>query len=275
MRRAAVEGYVHDRTTYSRLGKRWRVNRSTAYRWVQHALTRRNTLLDRTKKNISKCDGIVVLDGKHVNINGVLHTIFVAWDRRFGKPIHFVLRKGGEGDIGYWKLMIDLRHVGYEPNGFISDGILSLKEFLADMYSNLPHQRCTVHVFLSARGKVAPGRRTPERTRDFIELLKRILWSQTLGAARKKLKKVWDVPHLSPRERRVLEFVWPTLTQCFVCRDPRWKHLNLPRSSNAIENVIGQIEARLKTMRGQKSAVSANLLINEILLRVRRQIINQ
>lgn len=273
--RAAIEGYVGDRTAYVRLGRRQHIHKSTAYRRVQRALSGRMTLLERTKKYLKRCDGVLVLDGKHLRIGGKRYTLFVAWDRGFGRPVHFLLREGGEGDMGYWRLLIDLKRLGYPFSGFISDGITSLRELLADYYPDLPHQRCTVHVFLAARSKVAVGKRVSERAKDFIDLLHEILWSPTIASAKSKLKKVWGIPYLTSRERQALEYLWPILPQCFVSRDKRWNHLRLPRSSNAIENVIGQLEARFKTMRGLKNVMDAERLINELLLRVKRQVINQ
>jgi hypothetical protein len=152
---------------------------------------------------------------------------------------------------------------------------LALREFIADMYPNLPHQRCTVHLFMAARAKIAQGRRVPERARDLIALLQSILWSRTRFEAQRRFKKLWSVRSLNDRERRALVLVWKGLSQCFICRDRRFRHLHLPRSSNAIENVMGQIEARLKTRRGAKSIRSTELLINEILRRVKRQVTNQ
>jgi transposase-like protein len=274
-RRAAIEGYVHDRTSYVRLGRRWGVHKSTAYRRVQAALKSRINLLARTKRLLEECDHVLIVDGKHVRIRGVVHTLFVAWDRGLGKPIHYLLKEGGEKDLWYWKLLIDLRHIGYEPKAFISDGVLSFKELVADMYPELPHQRCAVHVFLAARGKTGRSKRHAERISDFIELLKCILWARSLSEARRRFKKIWLIRGLTRRERFVLKFLYPTLLQCFKCTDPKWKKLKLPRSSNAIENVMGQIEARFKTRRGAKSLKATEILINEILLRVKRQIINQ
>ncbi|MFH1973217.1 MAG: transposase [Patescibacteria group bacterium] len=248
---------------------------STAYERVKRALARQSTLLERTKRNLPLCDGILVLDGKHLRIHGMLWTLFVAWDRGFKKPVHYILRKGGEGDVPYWRLLVDLKRIGYMPKGFVSDGIRSLKELLSELYPNLPHQRCTVHVFLAARAKAVTGRKVPERSKDFIELLRIILWSRTLAEAKRRTRKLWELPRLTANERRVLEYVWPALPQCFVCRDERWRHLRLPRSSNAIENVIGQVEARFKTRRGIKSDTSMELLVNELLLQVSPQVINQ
>ena len=274
--RCAIDGYTKDRSTYQRLGERWRVHRSTAYRRVQRALKRRRTLLERTRRNSALCDGVVILDGKHLRIQGNLWTLFVAWDRGFKKPIHFVLRKGGEGEIPYWKLLIDLKHIGYVPKAFVSDGIMTLKEFLSDMYPYLPHQRCTVHVFLAARSKIAADKdkRTRERSVDFVELLRLLLWSRTLREAKDRFNKLWRNQELNTKERNVLRFIWPALPECFVCRDRRFRHLKLPRSSNAIENVIGQVEARLKTRRGIKSDVAMELLVNELLLQVTEQTIH-
>jgi transposase-like protein len=252
---------------------RWNVHRSTAYRRVQRALSRRRPLLERTKRNLRLCDGILILDGKHLRIQGKLWTLFVAWDRGFKKPVHHILRKGGEGDVPYWRLLVDLKRLGYVPKGFVSDGILSLKELLSELYPELPHQRCTVHIFLAARAKVATGRKVSTRSKDFVELLRMILWSRTLTEAKRRTQKLWDLRCLTQSERRALEYIWPTLPLCFVCRDRRFRHLRLPRSSNAIENVIGQVEARLKTRRGIKSEASLELLVNELLLQVTEQTI--
>ena len=273
--RAAIAGYVLDRSTYRRLGDRWNVDHTTAMRRVRNALEKRRSLLMRTKRSLPSCDGIVVLDGKHAPVNGKLHTLFVAWDRGLGLPIHFFLAEGGERELWYWKIMTDLKHIGYAPKGFVSDGIVTLKEYLSEAYPNLPHQRCTVHVFLAARAKLGGGRKTDERRDVLIELIRLILWSRDLRIAKFRFYRLWNVSHLTQKERSALELVWSALPECFVCRNQRWRHLNLPRSSNAIENVMGQIEARLKTRRGTKSQASAQLLVNELLLQITPQIINQ
>jgi transposase-like protein len=251
------------------------VGLGTAFRRVDEALKKKPSLLERTKKHLDECDGVLVLDGKWIYIRGKLHTCFVAWDRGFKRPIHFLLKEGGERELWYWRLLLDLEKIGYVPKGFVSDGISSLKESLADRYPDLPHQRCTVHVFLAARAKVTGGGQVDERATEFIERLRSILWSRTLRGAKQKFQICWNKKCLTRGEREALKFIWPTLPECFVCRDERWKHLRLPRSSNAIENVIGNIEARAKTRRGAKNLPAMERLVNEILLQVSPQTINQ
>jgi hypothetical protein len=273
--RAAIAGYVLDRSTYRRLSKRWNISLGTAYNRVKRALDERQPLLSRTKQCLTSCDGIVLLDGKHVSIMGKTHTLFVAWDRGLGLPIHFRLQEEGEKELWYWKMMLELKYIGYTPNGFVSDGIVTLKEYLSEAYPTLPHQRCTVHIFLSLRGKLKGSGKKDERAQELIELVKRILWSKNLSVAEERLRCLQQTTHLQPKERPVLNLLAQTLPECFVCCDPKWKYLKLPRSSNAIENVMGQVEARLKTRRGTKSLASARLLVNELLLQVKRQVINQ
>lgn len=272
--RTAIDAYTKDRSTYARLGIRWKVSPSTAYERVKRALVHRPTLLERTRNNLQLCDGVLILDGKHLRIQRKTWTLFVAWDRGFKKPVHYMLRRGGEGDVPYWRLLVDLKRLGYAPKGFVSDGILTLKELLSDLYPELPHQRCTVHVFLAARAKAAKGRNVSERSKEFIELLRIILWSRTLAEAKRRITKLWNTYGLTSNERRAIEYIWLALPQCFICRNRRFRHLHLPRSSNAIENVIGQVEARLKTTRGIKSDASIGLLVNELLLQVTEQTIN-
>lgn len=273
--RAAIDAYTKDRSTYRRLAKRFRVSVGTAFNRVQRALKKKPSLIERTKRHLKDCDGVLVLDGKLIRIQGKLFTCFVAWDRGFKKPIHFLLKEGGEKELWYWRLLVDLERLRYRPKGFVSDGIISLKESLADRYPDLPHQRCTVHIFLAARSKVIYGKKIDARSRAFVDQLKDILWAKTLTGAKRIFKKIWNTKGLTRRERIALKFIYPTLPECFVCRDPKFKHLKLPRSSNAIENVMGNIEVRLKTMRGTKSRLAAEALINEILLQVSSQVINQ
>ncbi len=194
-------------------------------------------------------------------------------------PVHFILAEGGERELWYWKLLLDLRDVGYAPKAFVSDGIGAIAELASETYAELPHQRCTVHIFLRARamlmrrGKMTA--REKERLTGMVEDIRRVLWSETVAVARSALMAVARRKGLMPTERRALRFVSECLDACFVAADPRWEDLRMPRSSNAIENVIGQIEARLKTRRGTKSFTSLNALVNELLLEVRRQVINR
>lgn len=230
-------------------------------------------LLKRTKMNLASCDGVCILDGKIIRVGGIPHTVFVAWDRGLKKPIHFLSKPGGEKELWYWKLLLELKHIGYAPKAFVSDGILTLKEFLAEAYPDLPHQRCAVHVFLSGRAKALTGGRTSERQRLFVDLIRKIIWSRTLKVAKRRCAKLSTVHQLVYREQRALQFVWQALSSIFVCENPQWQRLRLPRSSNAIENVMGQIEARLKTRRGAKSIQALEMLINELLLNVEEQTI--
>jgi transposase-like protein len=240
---------------------------------VKRALSKRTSLLKRTKTNLDSCDGVCLLDGKTVRVQRALHTIFVAWDRGMKKPIHFLVRPGGEKELWYWKLLVDLKYVRYMPKAFVSDGILTLREFLGESFPSLPHQRCAVHVFLAARAKALAGGRTNERQKLFVELIRRIIWSPSLTIAKRRSERLSKIPGLIRRESNAITFVWQTLPDIFVCKDPRWKHLRLPRSSNAIENVMGQIEARLKTRRGTKSLGALETLVNELLLEVQEQTI--
>ena len=99
------------------------------------------------------------------------------------------------------------------------------------------------------------------------------MWASDLKAARRRWNRLSKTKGLSHKERVAVELMRIALTACFVCKDPRWKDLDLPRSSNAIENVMGQIEARLKTRRGAKSLTALERLVNELLLRVSEQTI--
>jgi hypothetical protein len=272
--KAALDGYLKDRSTFERLGERWGVAKSTAYERVKRALEKQQDLLSRTKHSLNRCDGVCLLDAKHRRILGKKYAIFVAWDRGLGQPIHALIQEGGEKELWYWRLLVDLKRSGYVPKAFVSDGFIALKEFIADAYPGLPHQRCTAHVFMFAKSKVATGRNITEEDANFLERIKTILWSPTLRIAKKRLHRLQLSERLRPKDWRALEIVGNALEECFVCKDSKWKHLLLPRTSNAIENVMGHLEARFKTTRGSKRLESVRRLVNRLLMQIKPQSIN-
>jgi len=70
----------------------------------------------------------------------------------------------------------------------------------------------------------------------------------------RKLQIFWQ----SPKEKYILDWFWKILPNAIMCLS---FEENVPRTSNLLENLNGQIEQRLKTFRGVKSEQSLNKIL--------------
>lgn len=70
----------------------------------------------------------------------------------------------------------------------------------------------------------------------------------------RKLQTCWE----TPAQKRILKWFWQKVQ--FAVMGLSFEE-NVPRTSNMLENINGQIEARLKTFRGVKSEQSLNKIL--------------
>jgi hypothetical protein len=132
----------------------------------------------------------------------------------------------------------------------------------------IPHQWCVVHALRDIDRYLAPM--ADEERIPLRSLIRDMLCAKTIAKANKLKKKLDAYTALgSFPERRVTRWVtaqWDMLTVHFTVRVGRRK---IPRSSNAIENTISYVTARLKTMRRLRTPASASAICNLIVVNYR------
>jgi transposase-like protein len=147
----------------------------------------------------------------------------------------------------------------YKPICVISDGHFSILPLIRER--NLPHQRCIFHLLRELKRKFV--------RKDYAELTgrKKILYSRIKWII--KTKNIEDLPEkitmfrdktmqLFAEESSVLRWFWNVIPSAVM-------HLSytekVPNGTNLLENLNGQIKARLKTFRGVKSEKSLDNLL--------------
>lgn len=240
---------------------------------------------------------ILLLDGKYLNRRSVL---LLAIDYiTLDIVAHLVCE--AETEENYIKLVDMVEKCGYTIRAVISDGepsILALTQSKKPSFIRkgtrqyprpgipptiprlprllgIPHQWCCVHAERELRGylvKVVRITHMDEREFEHIQsIIKGILFASTLPKARKSYQLLLSQA-LSIKSRyyqQILKMIstrWDLLTAHHTIRIGRRK---IPRSTNAIENVISYLNTRLKTMRKLRTASSAVPICNLIVINFR------
>lgn len=296
----AVKDFIQGRSSYAVIRERKDISVGTLSSWVHkfgntcmspveiaHALS-----LHRN----SRWSGTLLLDGKYLNKRTVL---LLAIDyQTLDIVAHLVT--GAETEENYIKLVNMTEETGYKIRAVISDGepsILALtqpkkppfirkgtrtyprpgfpppKERLPRLFG-IPHQWCTVHAERELKGYLSKAARlthmSEEDMRHIQILIKGILFANTPGKAKKSYQLLLEV--MSTKSMvyqqipRMINSRWKLLTAHHSMRIGRRK---IPRSSNAIENVISYINIRLKTMRKLRTESSAVPICNLIVVNFR------
>ena len=164
-----------------------------------------------------------------------------------------------ENKTSYSLILAHLRHNGYVFRCIVSDGHSSLESLIEE--ERIAHQRCHFHImqdldlFLSVHGE--------RRGRDQIlySRLKHILHARTLESLVERLNMFRrHTMHIFPsrKHQKVIKWFWNILPKAmmFLSFEPQ----EVPTTTGLLENLNGQIKARIKTMRGMKSEQSLDNL---------------
>lgn len=193
---------------------------------------------------------MILLDAKHFVVRHVTHTLYVALNPCTSKPVAWILLKGSECRDGYDALLHYLRTRRINIEATISDNDQSIRCSINDWYPEAVQQKCAFHVLKKA----------------FLKLNGRRLIQSQYG------KKIWSIMrHIAleyhsytearacllrmKRKYPLHETSWNVLLRNLesIYQFEKRKDLDIPRTSNKIENFMGVIEQRVKTFRSFKN----------------------
>jgi len=249
-----------DRSTLRRIQKKTSIHFSTKWRQAQKYADHIIEPLENLRKNIRKSSKILLLDGKYVSILGESVCVHIAYDTEIGVVDFWV--DDTENKTAYGYILRRLEDLGYKPICVVSDDHSSITPLLAE--EKIPHQLCIFHLLRTLR-KLLTGNNKftepiPSQYQVMYSRMKGIFKTNHIEAIPgrvhnfRKLQIFWQ----SPKEKYVLKWFWNILPDAIMCLS--FKE-NVPRTSNLLENLNGQIEQRLKTFRGVKSEQSLNKIL--------------
>ncbi len=205
---------------------------------------------------------VVLLDGKHVRFAHRPWTFYAALDGHTGQPLAWILLPRSEMRTGYDALLTHLVSEGVTPQAVVSDWHLGIRAAVAAHLHGTVHQRCAAHVLQDVLRRLG-GVRFLSTTvgRAQWQAIRSIALSYgSITRARERLVVLWEqLPHLR-RGLRVLRRTLPEIYE-FAMK----KRVGIPRTSNRIENFMGFLQQRLKTMRGVKVPENYITLVSRLI----------
>lgn len=213
--------------------------------------------------------GFIVLDGKALSLRGQEACEHLVLDAD-GVLLARELAMGKESAQTYGTLIEQLKADGLLVNAAVTDGLPGLRRELQRL--SLIHQRCHVHLLRDLRvglqltmrhrhKRLTPGNRQKRVVYDYCRLLLRA----TPETFRLRLAQVTRCAALNffglnPIQLRAVQrFLRGAQSAFWHFHDDR-----IPTTTNAVENYIGRLEARLKTMRGLKKFENADRILTAL-----------
>jgi transposase-like protein len=206
-------------------------------------------------KNRDSATHILLLDAIFVNVDGDGRAVMIAYDTGVGVIDYWI--DYTENATGYSLIFQHLDKAGYKPICVVSDGHTGIQSVIDER--NLPHQLCVFHLLRSLKRWLTDGN-------GFRKPKDHILYSRIKGVL--KTGRIEDLPEringfryfesIFPGRKDVFKWFWKILPDAVI-------HLSytekVPNGTNLLENLNGQIRARLKTFRGVKSEKSLSNLL--------------
>lgn len=258
--RKSAEQWILDRSTLRRIQKKTEIHFSTKWRQAQKYADHIIEPLENLRKNFSKSSKILLLDGKYVSILGESVCVHIAYDTGVGVVDFWI--DDTENKTAYAYILKRLKDCRYEPICVVSDDHGSIGSLLIE--EKIPHQLCIFHLLRTLRRMLTGNNKftepIPQEYQIMYSRIKGIFKTNHIESipervdAFRKLQSHWQ----SPKEQYVLRWFWKIVPNAIICLS---FEENVPRTSNLLENINGQIEQRLKTFRGVKSEQSLNKIL--------------
>lgn len=264
-RRRSAEKWILDRSTLRRMKDRTGRSHVAHFKLSQKYAQHIPSPLEHFVSHKNQATGILLLDGKWVRILGEPFCIHIAYDTGIGVVDYWIDCTENKQAYGY--ILRRLHDRGYELRVAVSDGHASLISLFEE--EHIPHQRCLFHILQDLRQMLMVNGELVGANHVLYSRLKYILKSQTIEKFAVRID--WFRHHsaslfFTPKQEYAISWFWSIASDASL-------HLSfdaglVPRTSNLLENMNGQIEARLKTFRGIKSEKSLHNLL-KILFRFR------
>lgn len=259
--KTSAEQWILDRSTLRRIEERTDVSYVGKWKQVQEYADHVPSPLENYVKHRQDASNILIVDATFTKVKGEDRAILIAYDTGLGVIDYWI--DESENATAYSCIFNRLQRAGYTPICVVSDGHGSILSAISDW--NFPHQRCIFHLLQELKRKLIRkyDDELTGRRKILYSRIKWILKTKTIEALEEKIVSFRD--HTQPHflaYGHILEWFWEIISHATL-------HLsyeeNVPNTSNLLENLNGQIKARIKTMRGVKSEKSLHNLVKILL----------
>lgn len=206
-------------------------------------------------RNRKKAAGILLLDATFTKVKGEEKAIMIAYDTGIGVLDYWI--DDTENKTAYDLIFQHLDKVNYRPICVVSDGNGCILALVKER--NLPHQRCIFHLLRDLKFWLTKeGKFIHKKDHILYSRIKGIFKTNNIENIPPRLENFRSLAYIFSDRETILQWFWNVLPSAIM-------HLSfleeVPRTTNLLENLNGQIKQRIKTMRGVKSEKSLHNLL--------------
>jgi len=251
--------------SFRALANQYQISHMTAYRRCLNALKSLPHCADITRKYCTRFSGILLVDGKFVEVKGFKHKIPVIYGIDFyTHDIPTYIFSISENYLSIKKFFTSLRLLNYPLQSLVSDDNLNIPQACFDVYPKANWQLCTNHFKENIRRSLEV--RTSDKYRDFMygieTLFSNKISEDNFNKLGKRLLNKYINDELCVKILLDLERRRPNLLA----------YLNVhktPTTTNLIECFNSHLNIRLKSVKGFESFNHAELWLNGYFVRRR------
>lgn len=255
----AIRRVVEDNTSYRRVSDRLGASPATIFLWVDAFGLRAKTPLEIAKELRPQWGGILQVDCKPVSISGQKATVFVAVDVETHDPFHFDLVPAEDQESARRFLRTIKEVLQYPARGIVTDlgkGRLFVG-LMEQLFPQVPHQACVIHFLRYVHTRLPRSTKSAYyQQNEFLRFyFKELLCCSSHHNAEKMFLRLIAMEPLFPANYH--KTIFRSLKKNFQLLTAHLSYDHLPRDTNVVENVIKQLNMKLKLLHGFKTHQSA------------------
>ena len=210
------------------------VHKTTVMRWLEplsHLCWQ--DVVQQGKRFFS---GIVAIDEKWIQIDGVFWYLFVAVDHVSGFPLKVALFPSNSKHYCQ-AFLLQVKSLGYTPQTIITDGWDAYVEAIARVFPNAQHLLCRFHALRAAFRKLREAIRNWKERKGFVESLKGLFHTPSKRTVKRRIEKLQADAAGTPAEG-VIARLFAKLPKLLPAVGSTFR----PSTSNAAERFLGAFD---------------------------------
>jgi hypothetical protein len=256
---SGVKRYIEDNASLRAVGNSIGISERGLLNWVMEYGKNSRSPLEVALELKPKWSGLLGVDGKELKIKGRDFTILVAQDIPTFDPVFFSLVDGENVEDSKRFFFIIRDVLKYHLQGIVSDlgrgrVFISLIE---KIFPDIPHQACVVHFSSYVERTIPKSKKSIYYRENGIlrETISNILFAQNFNDTEEIFHRLLLARDLfkAPYHKRVIN----SLERHFDLLTAHFHYPFLVRDNNVTENLIKQLNRKLKQSGGFKSIENA------------------
>lgn len=253
--------------SFRKLGDEYNLSGKQAYERVIHELKQLPNNFELTRDYCQYQSGILIMDGKYIKVRGYKQKIpFIYGIDYETHDILFGILSFSEDEKTFSQFFQRMKSLNYPLQIVVADDRTSLPLALKRVYPTLPLQLCLNHYLENIRTHLHI--RTDKTHRYFFHSLQKHIFQKYEDdeKLKKALQYVFERHGKKDFLRQIiLKEIYRRRKELFAYKTIS----NCPNNTNLIELFNSHLNARLKSIKGFKSFLHAELWLNAALLRRR------